>query len=156
MTEKISPVLEGVAETLLIPLFIRAKEACREDALLKDKTAVELVKRIDFDFSRIKLQEHDVLGLILRVREFDRFARDFLVKNPDGVDSAVSCRRMLIDKDVRRLEKAGVSIPRKENGDPDCVVELSPLTFLDDEDVAAYIADKGIKSPGRGEKVYYG
>ncbi len=91
MTEKISPALEGVAETLLIPLFIRAKEACREDALLKDETAVELVKRIDFDFSRIKLQEHDVLGLVLRVREFDRFARDFLAKHPDGVVVHIGC-----------------------------------------------------------------
>ncbi len=90
--------------------------------------------------------------MILEAKREDEFSP---VKNPDGVDSAVSCRRMLVDKDARRLEKAGVSIPRKENGTPDCVVELSPLTFLDDEDIAAYIADKEIKSPSRGEKVYY-
>ena len=91
MTEKISPTLEGVAETLLIPLFIRARETGREDALLKDETAVELVKCIDFDFSQIKLQEHDVLGLILRVREFDRFVRNFLESNPEGVVVHIGC-----------------------------------------------------------------
>ena len=91
--------------------------------------------------------------MILEAKREDEFSP---VKNPDGVDSAVSCRRMLVDKDVRRLEKAGASIPKKENGTPDCVVELSPLTFLDDEDTAAYIAEKGINPPARGEKAYYG
>lgn len=91
--------------------------------------------------------------MILEAKREDEFSP---VKNPDGVDSAVSCRRMLVDKDVRRLEKAGVTIPRNENGAPDCTVELSPLTLLDDEDVAAHIADKGIKAPERGEKAYYG
>jgi UDP-N-acetylglucosamine/UDP-N-acetylgalactosamine diphosphorylase len=90
--------------------------------------------------------------MILEAKREDEFSP---VKNPDGVDSAVSCVRMLVDKDVRRLEKAGISVPKKENGTPDCVVELSPLTFLDDEDVVAYAADKGINDPERGEKVYY-
>jgi UDP-N-acetylglucosamine/UDP-N-acetylgalactosamine diphosphorylase len=90
--------------------------------------------------------------MILEAKREDEFSP---VKNPDGIDSAVSCRKMLVDKDVRRLEKAGVVIPRNENGDPDCVIELSPLILLDDEDVATYVA-RGIKAPDRGEKVYYG
>jgi O-methyltransferase involved in polyketide biosynthesis len=80
-----------VAETLLIPLYIRAQETQRTDALLKDDTAVELVKRINYDFSRIKLQGHDVVGLISRVREFDRFARNFLVTHPNGVVVHIGC-----------------------------------------------------------------
>lgn len=91
--------------------------------------------------------------MILEAKREDEFSP---VKNPDGVDSAVSCRRMLVGKDVRRLEKSGVIISRNENGDPDCTVELSPLNLLDDEDVAAYITDRGIKTLGHGEKVYYG
>jgi O-methyltransferase involved in polyketide biosynthesis len=91
MPEKISPTLYGVAETLLIPLYVRATETQRADALLKDETALRIVGRIDFDFSRIKLQKHDVLGLILRVREFDRFARGFLVAHPDGVVVHIGC-----------------------------------------------------------------
>jgi len=91
MTENISPSLEGVAETLLIPLYIRAKETQREDALLKDETALQLVKRIQFDFSRIKLQNHDVLGLILRVRQFDRFVCNFLAANPEGTVVHIGC-----------------------------------------------------------------
>ncbi|MFA6290409.1 MAG: UDPGP type 1 family protein [Victivallales bacterium] len=108
------------------------------------------VKLETFIFDALPLAEKT---MILEAKREDEFSP---VKNPDGVDSAVSCRKMLVDKDVRRLEKAGVIIPKKENGGPDCVVELSPLTFLDDDDVAAYIAKNGIKAPGRGEKVYYG
>jgi O-methyltransferase involved in polyketide biosynthesis len=91
MEEKISPALYGVAETLLIPLHLRATETRRPDALLKDETAVRLQERIDYDFSRIHLQGHDVLGLVLRVREFDRFVRDFMDQNPKGVVVHIGC-----------------------------------------------------------------
>lgn len=91
MSEKISPALYGVAETLLIPLYIRAMETQRADALLRDHSAVKIINCIDYDFSRIKLQGHDLLGLILRVREFDRFVRDFLMIHPDGVIVHIGC-----------------------------------------------------------------
>lgn len=91
MTVKISPALYGVAETLLIPLYGRARESQRPDAMLKDETAEEMVTQIDYDFSRIKLQGHDLLGLILRVREFDRFVRQFLEIHPDGVVVHIGC-----------------------------------------------------------------
>jgi O-methyltransferase involved in polyketide biosynthesis len=46
--------LSGVAETLLIPLYIRALESQRSDALLKDMKAVALVTQRESDFLRIK------------------------------------------------------------------------------------------------------
>ncbi len=91
MPEKTSPTLSGVSETLLIPLYVRAQETRREDAMLKDETAVQMVNRIDYDFSRVKLLGHDALGIILRLREFDRFARDFLAGHPDGVVIHIGC-----------------------------------------------------------------
>ena len=51
MTETTSPTLSGVAETLLLPLYIRALESQRPDALLKDDKAVALVKQMDYDSS---------------------------------------------------------------------------------------------------------
>jgi O-methyltransferase involved in polyketide biosynthesis len=38
--------LSGVAETLLITLYIHAMESQRPDALMKDEKAVELVTRL--------------------------------------------------------------------------------------------------------------
>lgn len=88
--------------------------------------------------------------MILEAKREDEFSP---VKNPEGVDSIVSCRAMLVDRDSRWLEKAGMRIPRKERGEPDCVVELSPLSFLDDDDVIAHI--ERLKWPNSGEEVYY-
>ena len=91
MAEKVPQNLEGVAETLLITLYARAAESKRPDALLHDEKAVALVAQMDRDFSRLKLHGHDELGVILRLREFDRFARDFLARHPDGVVVHIGC-----------------------------------------------------------------
>jgi O-methyltransferase involved in polyketide biosynthesis len=82
---------DRVAETLIIPLFFRARQSIRPDALLVDKAAVKLIEQIDYDFSRIKLQKHDEAALILRVREFDRMAGDFLKRYPDAAVVHIGC-----------------------------------------------------------------
>ena len=74
--------LSGVPETLLISLYCRAVESRRPDALVKDEQAAELVSRIDYDFSGIKFSSADMLFTIMRVREFDGRARDFLAAHP--------------------------------------------------------------------------
>ena len=91
MTDKISLSLTGVPETLLIPLYYRATESQLPDAMLKDPKAEGIVKKMDYDFSKIKLQSHDVVALVCRVREFDRFTRDFLAAHPDGVVVHLGC-----------------------------------------------------------------
>ncbi len=91
MTNRSNVQLGGVAETLLIPLYIRAKETERRDALVKDEQATALVKQLNYDFSRIQLREQDEVAIILRLREFDRFARDFLNRCPDGVVVHIGC-----------------------------------------------------------------
>jgi O-methyltransferase involved in polyketide biosynthesis len=94
MTETTSPTLSGVAETLLLPLYIRALESQRPDALLKDDKAVALVKQMDYDSSwmtKMRVDEEDQVALVLRNRECDRYARDFLTRNPEGVVVHVGC-----------------------------------------------------------------
>ncbi len=86
--------LSVAAETLLIPLYIRAMESQRHDALLKDEKAVELVNKMNYDFSRMKLlhlSEVNRLVIILRNREFDRFTLDFLARHPDAVVVHIGC-----------------------------------------------------------------
>jgi O-methyltransferase involved in polyketide biosynthesis len=91
MSEKILHNLNGVAETLLIPLHARAAESQRPDALLKDEKAIAMVKQIDYDFSQIKLQHHDAVAIILRMREFDRHVCQFLARNPQAVVVHIGC-----------------------------------------------------------------
>jgi methyltransferase (TIGR00027 family) len=84
----------GVAETLLMMLYIRAVESQRPDALIKDERAVALVRRMDQDFLRNKLarvDEETLVAVILRNREFDRHARDFLARHPEAVVVHIGC-----------------------------------------------------------------
>jgi O-methyltransferase involved in polyketide biosynthesis len=94
MSEIANQNLSGVAETMLIPLYIRAIESQRPDALLKDEKAVALVTQMDSAFSRIKqikMDEEDKVSLVLRNREFDRYARDFLARYPQAVVVHIGC-----------------------------------------------------------------
>jgi O-methyltransferase involved in polyketide biosynthesis len=84
-------IRNDIARTLIIPLFFRAKEAGRQDALLVDKTAIDLVERIDFDYSCIKFSKHDLTLAIMRVREFDRKTAEFLAQNPGAVVVHIGC-----------------------------------------------------------------
>ncbi len=77
-------------------------------------------------------------------------------KNKTGVDSVESCREMLIERDAQWLEKyADVRIPRKADGKADCLVELSPVVFFDEEDVAFCKEKLKNKIIERGSSVYF-
>ncbi|HEY5902258.1 MAG TPA: class I SAM-dependent methyltransferase [Anaerolineales bacterium] len=83
--------LSDISETLLIPLYVRARESERPDALIHDGKAARMVQRIDYPFSKIRIQEHDEVGILLRVREFDRRARCFLQEHRNAVVVHIGC-----------------------------------------------------------------
>jgi len=98
MPDMTNPNLSSVSETLLITLYIRAVESQRPDALIKDEIAEALVKKISndglYDFNRIKslhLSEANKLAVILRNREFDYYAWDFLTRHPNAVVVHIGC-----------------------------------------------------------------
>jgi UDP-N-acetylglucosamine/UDP-N-acetylgalactosamine diphosphorylase len=74
-------------------------------------------------------------------------------KNKTGVDSVDSCREMLIERDARRLERAGVKVPRNADGKPAIKIEISPLAVIDDEDAKRHCNAENITEikpePGR-------
>ncbi len=86
MTAKFSTTkLTGVPETLLIPLFARAVESPRPDAICNDPHAVELVSRIDYDFNKFERNTPTTLGIAIRTRIFDDMARTYIEQHPDCV-----------------------------------------------------------------------
>jgi methyltransferase (TIGR00027 family) len=94
MPEITHPNLSGVAETLLIPLYIRAMESQRPDALIKDERAEALVRQLDQETLRRTLaltDDFSRVAVILKGREFDRFAQDFLARHPDAVVVHIGC-----------------------------------------------------------------
>jgi O-methyltransferase involved in polyketide biosynthesis len=86
--------LSGVAETLWITLYVRALESRRPDALLRDDRAVALVAQRPAECAwveKIKLGKNDRVAIVLRSRELDRHARDFLAHHPAGVVVHIGC-----------------------------------------------------------------
>lgn len=80
--------LSGVPETLLWPLYARAGEARRPDALLRDPKAVELVDSIDYPFEARFGRPQQVLAL--RELAFDNQVRRFLACHPRGTVVALA------------------------------------------------------------------
>ncbi len=83
--------LNAVSQTLLIPLYYRAIESQRPDALVQDPKAVELVDQLDCDFSGVQSLKDEQVNYLLRMREFDRLARAFLAEHPNAVIVDLGC-----------------------------------------------------------------
>ena len=94
MSETPHQDLSGVAETSLIALYIRAIESQRTDALIKDERAEAVVRQLDQEYLRKTTALTEDTGrvvMILKTREFDRFAQDFLGRHPDAVVVHIGC-----------------------------------------------------------------
>ena len=94
MSEAINQDLSGVAGTSLITLYIRAIESQRPDALIKDERAEALVRQLDQESLRKTLpltEDSTRVVMILKTREFDCFAQDFLARHPDAVAVHIGC-----------------------------------------------------------------
>ncbi len=107
------------------------------------------VKLESFIFDALPLAKHT---MVLEGSRKDHFAP---TKNATGVDSAESCRQMLCARDAERLELAGKKVPRKADGTPDCIVEISPATVCDNDDAAGILAADKYKAPEKGSEAYY-
>ena len=91
MTVKIPQSLEGVSETLLITLLARARESQRPDAMIHDEAAIAMVNQLDVDLSRLFMQRHDEVAVIVRMRKFDHVVREFLARNPQAAVVHIGC-----------------------------------------------------------------
>ncbi|MBY0501946.1 MAG: class I SAM-dependent methyltransferase [Alphaproteobacteria bacterium] len=78
--------LEGVSETLLIPLYGRALETDRYEGIIQDPKAVEIVNKIEKELPTLKLScsPQLQLGLCIRTRILDERVNDFLDTSPDA------------------------------------------------------------------------
>ena len=82
--------LDGVQETLLIPLVARAEETKKENPRIKDQNAVDMVNKIDYDFSKFEKCTSQQ-GVIARTMILDRETQRFVDEHPDGVCISIGC-----------------------------------------------------------------
>lgn len=71
-------------------------------------------------------------SLVMQADRIEEFAP---IKNATGIDSVESSREIQTERAARWLEAAGVKIPRKPDGKPDCVLEIDPRTTFEAADL---------------------
>jgi O-methyltransferase involved in polyketide biosynthesis len=83
--------LTGTRETLLMTLYGKALESRLPHSLLQDRFADEAVRRIDYDFSRLKVDGNLGLGFAIRAKTLDVRVADFLARYPDAIVLHLGC-----------------------------------------------------------------
>ena len=84
--DKTTTNLSAISETLLNPLWGRAKLSKENNSVLNDKKAIEVVEHIDYDFSTLdkKLPFESNLVFVARAKQFDDKIRAYIAKYPDA------------------------------------------------------------------------
>ncbi len=100
------------------------------DGKLIEPTEPNGIKLESFVFDALPLASNSI---ILQTRRSEEFAP---TKNSTGADSVVTTKQMMIARAAGWLESAGVLVPRKPDGSPDCTLEIAPSFALTKNDVA--------------------
>lgn len=99
--EKIKPVLNGTAETMLQCFYARAMHSKNPKNKFHDAKAEELVEKLDYDFSNAKKDTTMSGGIVARSVVFDELVGDFISKNPDCTVVNIACG---LDTRVYRMD----------------------------------------------------
>ena len=91
MSERIKPTISGSAETMLQSFYARAQYSKSKHNKFYDAKAVELVDRIDYDFSTASRDSTMGKGVIARTVVFDELVKNFIEKNPDCTVVNIAC-----------------------------------------------------------------
>ena len=79
------PKLGGIPETMLIPLWAKAAETQRADAIISDPMAVDMVSNIDYAFENFRNAWLSQVGVAIRTLILDNAVRNFLKTHPQAV-----------------------------------------------------------------------
>ena len=91
MNEKTKVQVQGVPETMLQTLYARAQESKKPNHHIYDERAIEVVSRLDYDFSKAESDKAMSLGVIARTIVLDKLVGDFLSHYPHAVVLNIAC-----------------------------------------------------------------
>ena len=81
----------GVAETMLQTLYARAKESKKRNHKIYDEKAIEIVDRMDYDFSLADKDTAMSSGVVARTIVLDRMVSAFVKEHPDVIVINIAC-----------------------------------------------------------------
>lgn len=77
-------------ETLFIPLYGKAMDYRSKNSILNDKTASDIVEKVDIDFTKYKRGIGERIFAI-RAKQYDTWLKDFIAKNKNAVVVHLGC-----------------------------------------------------------------
>ncbi|MEV0585600.1 class I SAM-dependent methyltransferase [Nonomuraea sp. NPDC050310] len=83
--------LTGAQATMLATLYGKAMDARSPNSVLHDTMALEAVRRIDHDFSKVGIKPGDASTVALRSLHFDGWTREFLAAHPEATVLHLGC-----------------------------------------------------------------
>jgi O-methyltransferase involved in polyketide biosynthesis len=83
--------LTGAQQTTLATLYGKAIESRKPDSILNDREADKALRRIDYDFSRLKVRRSDRLSLAVRAKAYDTWSRQFIDRHPECTVLHLGC-----------------------------------------------------------------
>lgn len=98
-TEKVHITKEK--ETYLATLYGKALDSRSKNPILEDKFADAVVRRIDFDFEKLKVPKGAEITLPMRAKHLDQWTREFLAANPVSTVLHLGCG---LDSRVFRID----------------------------------------------------
>lgn len=83
--------LDGIAETLLITLYIRAKDYSSDKSVLKDKLSYDISKEIEYDFSKFDKAWGSYYGTLARAKIMDDEISEYIYNHPNCSVISIGC-----------------------------------------------------------------
>lgn len=74
--------LKQVSQTLLITLYMRSLEARRQNGIIQDYKSVEIIERINYDFSGYNSELSQAI-IAIRTQVIDELVQKFITQYPD-------------------------------------------------------------------------
>ena len=71
-------------------------------------------------------------SIILETLRSEEFAP---TKNATGTDSIETTRQLMVARATSWLKSAGLAVPKKADGSPDCIIEIAPSFAVERDDV---------------------
>jgi O-methyltransferase len=83
--------LIGTQQTALITLYGKALDSRQPDSVLADRQADKAVRRIDYDFSKLRIRRRDQKSAAVRSKAYDRQVTQVLYVQPECVVLHLGC-----------------------------------------------------------------
>jgi O-methyltransferase involved in polyketide biosynthesis len=91
VTDKVSVVLHGAAQTMLTTLYCKARDADFDQPVLGDRFARGAVGRIDYEWDELGIADRWTPLVTVRAAQFDVWASQFLAVHPRATVVHVGC-----------------------------------------------------------------